>query len=71
MIPTSVIGRITAGDDQGKYVKIKKLRNDPPSYLVLRAADRDFKTFGRDDWVEDYASLEQDFEEVRWVVEWE
>ncbi|MCF3145144.1 hypothetical protein [Streptomyces platensis] len=71
MIKTGVIGYIESGDDQGKYVRIQKLPDDPPSYLVLTAADREFMTDGGDEWVEDYDSLHQFFEEARWVVKWD
>ncbi|UNO41077.1 hypothetical protein [Streptomyces sp. MST-110588] len=71
MIKINTLGRISAGDDQGKYVKIQELLDDPPSFLVLTAADPDFTHEGGDEWVEDFASLQQFFEEARWVIDWE
>ncbi|MFE9392184.1 hypothetical protein [Streptomyces sp. NPDC006784] len=71
MILINKAGRIASGDEQGKFVKIEELSGAPTSYLVLTAADRDFQLAGGDEWVEDYASLEQFFEEARWVVVWE
>ncbi|MFD7291684.1 hypothetical protein ACFV9W_00215 [Streptomyces sp. NPDC059897] len=38
--------------------------------MVLTAADPDLKVAGGDEWVEDFASLQQFFDEGRWVVEW-
>ncbi|MFJ9082450.1 hypothetical protein ACIRL3_08540 [Streptomyces sp. NPDC102384] len=49
---------------------IQELADEPPSYLVLTAADPALKVAGSDEWVEDFASLEQFFDEGRWVVEW-
>ncbi|WP_327668653.1 MULTISPECIES: hypothetical protein [unclassified Streptomyces] len=49
---------------------IQELADEPPSYLVLTAADLALKVAGSDEWVEDFASLEQFFDEGRWVVEW-
>lgn len=71
MIEIGVLGRILKGDDQGKYVKIQELPDDPPSYLVLTAADRDFRTDGGDEWVEDEPSLQQFFKEAGWIIRWE
>ncbi len=53
MIRINTLGRIASGYDQGKFVKIQELPDNPHSYLVLTAADRNFKTFGGDAWVED------------------
>ncbi|MFF4533963.1 hypothetical protein ACFY1P_32425 [Streptomyces sp. NPDC001407] len=70
MIRVGVVGRIASGDEQGRYVLIKELPDVPPSYLILTAADSDFQTAGGDSWVEDEASLQQFFDEARWVVAW-
>ena len=71
MIRIGVVGRIESGDEQGKFVKIQELPDEPPSYLVLTATDPDFMTDGGDDWVEDFPSLEQYFGEAQWVIVWE
>ncbi len=71
MIKIGVVGRIESGDDQGKFVKVQELADEPPSYLVLTAADDAFMTEGGDEWVEDFESLRQFFEEARWVVSWQ
>ncbi|MHC5256613.1 hypothetical protein ACYSUO_01895 [Streptomyces sp. UC4497] len=70
MIKVETLGRIASGDEQGRYVYIQKLPDDPPSFLVLTAADDALKVAGSDEWVEDFASLEQFFDEGNWVVEW-
>ena len=70
MIRIGVLGRIVEGDEAGRFVRIKELPDDPPSYLVFTAADEEFKVAGGDEWVEDYASLIAFCEEGRWVVEW-
>lgn len=70
-IEIGVVGRVTVGEQRGEFVKVKELPDAPPSYLILTAIDRQFATGGGDFWVEDYPSLEQFFQESRWVVEWE
>ncbi|MGW2478065.1 hypothetical protein [Streptomyces sp. NPDC001665] len=70
MIKIGVLGKITKGDEVGRYVFIKELPDDPPSYLVLTASDAEFEICGGDEWVEDYPSLGEFFEEGQWIVEW-
>ncbi|WP_409062447.1 hypothetical protein [Streptomyces sp. SYP-A7185] len=70
VIKIGVLGKITHGDEAGRFVFIKELPDDPPGYLVLTAADEHFKTSGGDEWVEDYPSLIAFFTEGGWVVEW-
>ncbi|MFJ8933792.1 hypothetical protein ACIRLA_45240 [Streptomyces sp. NPDC102364] len=70
MIKVEALGRIASGDEQGRYVYVQELADDPPSYLVLTATDPALKVAGSDEWAEDFASLEQFFDEGRWVVEW-
>ncbi|MFK4071767.1 hypothetical protein [Streptomyces sp. NPDC029674] len=64
------VGRISSGDDAGKYVKIQELPDSPPSYLILLACDPEFVNGCGDYWVEDRPSLEGFFREGRWVVDW-
>jgi hypothetical protein len=71
MIRVGVLGRIIEGDETGRFVFIKELPDDPPSYLVLTAPDEEFKVAGGDEWVEDYSSLIPFFEEGQWVVDWQ
>ena len=70
MIEINKIGWIRSGDDEGKYVKIQELPDSPPSYLILMAHDREFKSGYGDYWVEDYGSLKGFLAEGNWVVEW-
>ncbi|WP_344632911.1 hypothetical protein [Streptomyces glaucosporus] len=70
MIEVGRVGRISSGDHSGKFVKVRELPDDPPSFLVLLAHDRGFRRGYGDYWVEDRASLEQFFAEGSWVVEW-
>ncbi|MFZ3554878.1 hypothetical protein [Streptomyces sp. BH055] len=70
MIQVDTLRWIASGDEQGRYVYIQELPDDPPSYLVLTAADAALKVAGGDEWVEDFVSLQQFFDEGRWVVEW-
>ncbi|MFJ8939788.1 hypothetical protein ACIRL0_29410 [Streptomyces sp. NPDC102365] len=71
MIKIEVLGKISTGDEQGRYVYIRELPDDPPSYLILTAADPDFKVEGGDEWVENFESLVDFFNEGQWVVEWD
>ncbi|MGW3565872.1 hypothetical protein ACWDSL_18650 [Streptomyces sp. NPDC000941] len=70
MIRIDEVGLIRSGDDAGKYVRIQRLPDTPPSYLILMAFDREFENGYSDYWVEDYASLEEFFTEGEWAVEW-
>ncbi|HBF81025.1 MAG TPA: hypothetical protein DD420_14170 [Streptomyces sp.] len=71
MIRIDSIGRIVSGEEVGRFVKIQELPDDPPSYLVLTAEDRNFHKEGSDSWVEDETSLRQYFTESRWIIDWE
>lgn len=70
VIRVGVVGYIASGEDQGSYVRIQELPDDPPSFLILMARDPETRAGGGDYWVEDRASLERFFAESRWVVEW-
>ncbi|MEV3853722.1 hypothetical protein AB0J38_05265 [Streptomyces sp. NPDC050095] len=70
MIEIGKVGRIAAGDESGKYVRVDELPDSPRSYLILLAHDREFTRGCGDYWVEDYPSLEQFFAEGKWAVEW-
>ena len=71
MIKIGAVGFIGEGDDEGSYVRVKELMDNPSSFLVLISGTRDFSGSGGDYWVEDIASLERFFSESKWVVEWE
>ncbi|MFD5035977.1 hypothetical protein ACFWNI_02425 [Streptomyces sp. NPDC058377] len=70
MIEIGKVGRITAGDELGKFVRIKELPDDPPSYLILLAEDSEFLNGCGDYWVENREDLEEFFIEAHWEVEW-
>ncbi|MFJ1645775.1 hypothetical protein [Streptomyces sp. NPDC088258] len=70
MIEIGKIGRISSGDDSGKFVKIQELHDDPPSFLILMAYDSEFKNGCGDYWVEDYDSLKGFFTESQWEIQW-
>ncbi|MEU3224457.1 hypothetical protein ABZ695_15015 [Streptomyces sp. NPDC006976] len=70
MIEIGKVGRITAGDDTGRFVRIDELPDAPPSYLVLLARDPAFLDGCGDDWVENREGLDDYFAEARWGVEW-
>lgn len=65
-----VVGRIVAGDELAKFVRVDVLPGEPPSYLVLLAYDPEFRRGCGDFWVEDLASVGQFFAEGEWAVEW-
>ncbi|GGT34531.1 hypothetical protein GCM10010207_38220 [Streptomyces atratus] len=71
MIKIDSIGRIVSGEEAGRFVRIQELPDDPPSYLIITAVDRDFRQGGGDSWAEDEASLRQYFIESRWIINWE
>jgi hypothetical protein len=65
-----VVGRITAGKEQGSFVRVEDDTQNTGGFLILIAADADFLEGGSDYWVEDRDSLEQFARESDWVVEW-
>ncbi|MFJ9109675.1 hypothetical protein [Streptomyces sp. NPDC102283] len=70
MIEIDDVGRMTAGDECGKFVRIEELPDDPPSYLILIAEDPEFLDGCGDHWVENREDLDRFFTEARWEVEW-
>lgn len=63
------IGKIAAGDDAGKYVKVVDDSANTGGFLILVGSDRDMSD-GHDYWVEDRATLDRFFQESKWGVEW-
>ncbi|MGW6284854.1 hypothetical protein [Streptomyces sp. NPDC055107] len=70
MIEIDDVGRIAAGDERGKFVRIDELPDDPPSYVILLAEDPEFLNGCGDYWVENREDLGRFFTEARWEVEW-
>ena len=62
-------GRILAGKEQGRYVKVIDDEANTGGYLILTAAGSDMQN-GFDCWVESADMLQRFFEESGWVVEW-
>ncbi|MEW1719394.1 hypothetical protein [Streptomyces sp. NPDC093109] len=70
MIEIGKVGKISSGDDSGKFVKVQELHDNPSSFLILMAYDSEFKVGYGDYWVEDYESLKGFFTESQWKIEW-
>ncbi|MFJ1798997.1 hypothetical protein [Streptomyces sp. NPDC088180] len=70
MVEIDDVGRIAAGDERGKFVRIDELPDDPPSYVILLSEDPDFLNGCGDYWVENREDLGRFFTEARWEVEW-
>ncbi|MGW6578996.1 hypothetical protein ACWF76_06245 [Streptomyces globisporus] len=70
MIKIDRVGKITAGDELGKFVRINELPDNPPSYLILLADDSEFSHGCGDYWVENREDLDEFFAEAHWEVEW-
>lgn len=68
-IPFETVGKILAGEERGKFVKVKPDQENTGGFLILTGEDREFKN-GHDGWVKDEADLEGYFRESGWLVEW-
>ncbi|MFJ5046987.1 hypothetical protein [Streptomyces sp. NPDC088719] len=68
MIEIDDVGRIAAGDERGKFVRINELPDDPPSYVILLAEDPEFLNGCGDYWVENREDLSTFFTEARWTI---
>lgn len=69
-IPINKIGKIVAGLEAGRYVKLLDHTDDSGGYLILTAASSDMQTEAFDSWVESMAEVSKFFEESKWTVEW-
>jgi hypothetical protein len=63
------VGRITAGDDTGSYVKVVDDAANTGGYLILTASAPDMGD-GFDNWVENKDVLTRYFIESGWTIEW-
>ncbi len=63
------VGRIIAGDEVGKYVKVVDDKENTGGYLILTADAPDMQV-GFDNWVEDEEALSSYFVEAGWSIEW-
>jgi hypothetical protein len=69
-IPLETIGKILAGEDQGKFVKVMPDREQSGGFFILTSEHLSFKS-AFDNWVKDEADLNGFFLESRWLVEWQ
>lgn len=63
------IGRIIAGVDIGRYVKVENDSASMGGFLVITSATLNFNGCF-DDWVQDLEALERYVRESRWSVQW-
>jgi hypothetical protein len=68
-IPIGIVGKIIAGNEQGRYVKIIDDDESTGGYLILTSSSPNFRD-GHDSWVQDHETLVQFFKESRWIVDW-
>ena len=68
-IKVGEVGKIVAGQESGRYVKVIDDRANTGGFLILTAAASDMRD-GFDSWVEDGEMLRRFFEEAGWIVEW-
>ncbi len=68
-IPIGKIGKILAGKELGRYVKIVDDEADTGGYLILTWNNPDTGE-GFDDWVENRANLVSYIRECGWLIEW-
>jgi len=70
VVRIGVLGRITAGEEIGRYVKVEDDRENTGGYLILTADDPQLSFNGYDGWVESRQDLDGYFGESGWVVAW-
>ena len=63
------IGKIVAGAERGRYVRVTDDTESTGGFLILTADDLEFQN-GHDNWVKDETSLQRFFQESGWLVEW-
>jgi hypothetical protein len=68
-IPLGKIGKIVAGSEVGRFVKIADDTQSTGGFLILTSDRLDFRE-GFDNWVEDEDALRQYFHEAGWLIEW-
>jgi hypothetical protein len=68
-IPIETLGKILAGEERDRYVKVMSDKEHTDGFLILTGESRDLKN-GYDNWVENEAGLEKYFRESNWLVEW-
>jgi hypothetical protein len=68
-VQTGRVGKIVAGDELGRYIKVVDDNENTGGFLILTADDLEFHS-GHDNWVEDEAALLRYFKEAGWSVIW-
>ena len=68
-IRTGEIGRITAGDEAGKFVRIDPDADDTGGYFILIASKPDMSDCF-DHWVENKEALHRQLGASGWLIEW-
>lgn len=63
------VGRILAGKEVGRYVKILDDAEGTGGYLILTSDHSDFRT-GFDNWVADKEDLASYMRDAGWKIEW-
>jgi ribosomal protein L14E/L6E/L27E len=61
------VGKVVAGEDAGKYVKV--VDDSGKGLLILLCSDPEMR-IGFDDWVQDIATLRRYFSVKGWTIEW-
>ncbi len=64
------VGKIVAGQELGRYVKVVDDAASTGGFLIFTAAAPDMQG-GFDSWVESREMLQRFFEETGWVVVWQ
>jgi hypothetical protein len=68
-IPVGIVGKVIAGNNAGRFVKVVDDESGSGGFLILKCSDREL-TIGFDDWVEDKDALVRYFREAKWLIEW-
>jgi hypothetical protein len=69
-IPLSTLGRITAGQETGRFVEVVDDNESTGGFLIYTYADDARSPEIFDAWVETIADVESYFEESGWQVAW-
>ena len=69
-VRVGVLGRITSGEDVGRYVLVVDDSNVSGGFLILTYEHLDRSGDGYDSWVGTIADVDLFFEESKWLIEW-
>jgi hypothetical protein len=65
------IGRITAGEEIGRFVRIVDDSENTGGYLIVTSTDREGEIEAFDNWVESTVDVEKYIEESGWEIAWD